>query len=136
MPQEVLRGWVELAETGIPYFSIALPILIVLIALSFSYMRKKNELAAIVEISKNAQISPEQVTTLLEYLRHTGERGKLVGPAGMGIIPAGVRLGICSLGYFRDWEFQTLFGVGLLVFFIGVGIFLAGLWTDSRKSET
>lgn len=114
----------------IPIIAILLPVLIVFIANFFEYKNKRNKYDSIIEISKNIKDS-EDIKELLDRLNTKKSPTDL---RRSGIVTIFVGIGLFLFGYF-GLEVRVIYGVGLLVGFIGIGQMIAGYVYPNQSEE-
>ena len=115
----------------IPIVSILLPVLIILVIFYFSSKEKKYKYDALIEVSKNIK-DTEDVKGLLESFRKGKKSNTDYRKTGLVTIFTGV--GLTALDYF-GLKTDVVFGVGLLVMFIGVGQIIAGYVYPNQPDE-
>ena len=115
----------------IPIFGILLPVLIVLVVFYFSSKEKKYKYDALIEVSKNVNDS-EEVRGLLNSFKERTKSNTDYRKTGLVTIFTGV--GLAALDYF-GLKIDVVFGVGLLVLFIGVGQIIAGYIYPNQADE-
>jgi len=106
---------------GIGYVSVLLPVLIVLIIFFYDSKNKKSRYDTLITISKNIN-NPDDLKEILESLV---ERKSPTDYRRNGVITIGVGIGLFLLGKF-GLGVGAIFGVGLLVSAIGIGLMIAG----------
>ncbi|MED5354629.1 MAG: DUF6249 domain-containing protein [Bacteroidota bacterium] len=114
----------------IPIFAVLLPAFVVLIV--FVYKSKDNRVKydALIEVSKNVKDSEERgelLNSFQEYKSSTDLRRT-------GLVTIFTGIGLSALDYFGLGT-DILFGVGLLVMFIGVGQMIAGYVYPNQPDE-
>ncbi len=114
----------------IPTIALLLPIVIVLIVSLFKSRDQKNKYQAIIEISKNINDS-EDIKELLDSLQEKKSNTDL---RRSGVVTIFVGIGLFCLGYF-GLNIKVLYGVGLLVSFIGIGQMIAGYIYPNQSEE-
>ena len=115
----------------IPIFGILLPVLIVLVVFYFSSKKTKYKYDALIEVSKNVNDS-EEVRGLLNSFKERTKSNTDYRKTGLVTIFTGV--GLAALDYF-GLKIDVVFGVGLLVLFIGVGQIIAGYIYPNQADE-
>ena len=115
----------------IPIFGILLPVLIVLVVFYFSSKETKYKYDALIEVSKNVNDS-EEVRGLLNSFKERTKSNTDYRKTGLVTIFTGV--GLAALDYF-GLKIDVVFGVGLLVMFIGVGQIIAGYVYPNQADE-
>ena len=114
----------------IPTMSLLIPIAIVWIVNVFKSRDKKNKYNTIVEVSKNIKDS-EDVKELLDSLQ---EKKSSTDLRRSGVVTIFVGIGLFCLGYF-GLNLKVLYGVGLLISFIGIGQMIAGYIYPNQSEE-
>ena len=114
----------------IPTIALLLPIVIVLIVSLFKSRDQKNKYQAIIEVSKNINDS-EDIKELLDSLQEKKSNTDL---RRSGVVTIFVGIGLFCLGYF-GFNIKVLYGVGLLVSFIGIGQMIAGYIYPNQSEE-
>ena len=115
----------------IPIFGILLPVLFVLVVFYFSSKETKYKYDALIEVSKNVNDS-EEVRGLLNSFKERTKSNTDYRKTGLVTIFTGV--GLAALDYF-GLKIDVVFGVGLLVMFIGVGQIIAGYVYPNQADE-
>ena len=115
----------------IPIFGILLPVLIVLVVFYFSSKETKYKYDALIEASKNIK-DTQDVKGLLESFKKAKKSNTDYRKTGLVTIFTGV--GVAAFGYF-GLSNDVVFGVGLLVMFIGVGQMIAGYVYPNQADE-
>ena len=115
----------------IPIVAIILPAIIVLIVFFYESKNKKNKYNALIEVSKNVNDS-EEVRDLLNSFKEGSKSNTDYRKTGLVTIFTGV--GLAALDYF-GLKTDVVFGVGLLVMFIGVGQIIAGYVYPNQADE-
>lgn len=116
----------------IPIFGVLLPAIIVWIVFVYNTRNDKNKYDAIVEVSKNIK-DPEGIKELLESLKDKKTKSSL-DLRRSGIVTIFVGIGLFCLGYYGLGS-DVIYGVGLLVAFIGVGQMIAGYIYPNQSEE-
>ena len=116
----------------IPIFGVLLPAIIVWIVFVYKTRNDKNKYDAIVEVSKNIK-DPEDIKELLESLKDKKTKSSL-DLRRSGIVTIFVGIGLFCLGYYGLGS-DVIYGVGLLVAFIGVGQMIAGYIYPNQSEE-
>jgi hypothetical protein len=115
----------------IPIFGILLPVLIILIVFYYESKNKKIKYNALIEVSKKLKDS-EEVRDLLESFKKGKKSNTDYRKTGLVTIFTGV--GLAAFGYY-GLKIDIVFGVGLLVMFIGVGQIIAGYVYPNQPDE-
>tara|TARA_B100001939_G_scaffold289245_1_gene260328 strand:+ start:24 stop:497 length:474 start_codon:yes stop_codon:yes gene_type:complete len=127
---------IDLFEVGemallIPILGILLPVLIVLIVFVYESKQKKYKYDALIEVSKNVKDS-EEISNLLNSFKEGKKSNKDLRRTGLVTLFTGV--GLAALGEY-GLSLDVLFGVGLLVMFIGIGQMIAGYVYPNQPNE-
>jgi hypothetical protein len=127
---------IDLFEVGemallIPILGILLPVLIVLIVFVYESKQKKYKYDALIEVSKNVKDS-EEISNLLNSFKEGKKSNKDLRRTGLVTLFTGV--GLAALGEY-GLSLDVLFGVGLLVMFIGIGQMIAGYVYPNQPDE-
>ena len=115
----------------IPIFGILLPVLIIFVVFFYESKNKKNKYNALIEVSKNMKDSDE-VKGLLNSFRQGKKSNTDYRKTGLVTIFTGV--GLAAFDYY-GLKTDIVFGVGLLVMFIGVGQMIAGYVYPNQADE-
>ena len=115
---------------GIGYVSVLLPVLIVLIIFFYDSKNKKSRYDTLITISKNIN-NPDDIKEILESLV---KRKSPTDYRRSGVITIGVGIGLFLLGKF-GLGVGAIFGVGLLVSAIGIGLMIAGYLYPIESEE-
>lgn len=115
----------------IPIIAILLPAFIVLIVFVYESKNKKYKYDALIEVSKNVKDS-EEVIDLLKSFKQSKKSNKDLRRTGLVTLFTGI--GLAALDEF-GLDTRVLFGVGLLVMFIGVGQMIAGYVYPNQPDE-
>jgi len=115
----------------IPILGILLPLLIVLVVFYFSSKETKYKYDALIEATKNIKDS-EDVKGLLESFKKRKKSNTDYRKTGLVTMFTGV-----GLAFFGNYGLKNdvVFGVGLLVIFIGVGQMIAGYVYPNQPDE-
>ena len=119
-------------EVLIPILAVLLPAIIVWIVFVYNTRNDKNKYDAIVEVSKNIK-DPEEIRDLIESLKDKKTKSSL-DLRRSGIVTIFVGIGLFCLGYYGLGS-DVIYGVGLLVAFIGVGQMMAGYIYPNQSEE-
>ena len=115
----------------IPLFGIAMPVGIVWIVYYYESRVKQQFHATLQKLIESGQeLSPELLESVPGY--KAGKKDK--DDIRSGLITSGVGIGIALFGHFGVGE-QPLFGIGLLVLSIGVGILAYGIYSKNKKGD-
>ena len=115
----------------IPLFGIAMPVGIVWIVYYYDNRAKEQFHTTLQKLIESGQeLSPELLESVPGY--KAGKKDK--DDIRSGLITSGVGIGIALFGHFGVGE-QPLFGIGLLVLSIGVGILTYGIYSKNKKGD-
>ena len=114
----------------IPILGILLPVLIILIVFVYESKQKKYKYNALIEVSKNVKDSKE-ISDLLKSFKENKSNKDL---RRTGLVTLFTGVGLAALGEF-GLRLDILFGVGLLVMFIGIGQMIAGYVYPNQPDE-
>ena len=115
----------------IPILGILLPVLIILIVFVYESKQKKYKYDALIQVSKNVK-DHEEISDLLNSFKDTKKSNKDLRRTGLVTLFTGI--GLAALGKF-GLNIDVLFGVGLLVMFIGLGQMIAGYVYPNQPDE-
>ena len=118
-------------EILIPVIAILLPAFIVLIVFVYESKNKKFKYDALIEVSKNVKDS-EEISNLLKSFKEGKKSNKDLRRTGLVTVFTGI--GLAALDEF-GLRTGVLFGVGLLVMFIGIGQMIAGYVYPNQPDE-
>jgi hypothetical protein len=118
-------------EVLIPIFGVLLPVFIILIVFVSDTKKNKYKYDALIEISKNVKDS-EEISGLLNSFKESKKSNTDLRRTGLVTLFTGI--GLAALGKF-GLSLDVLFGVGLLVMFIGFGQIIAGYVYPNTGSE-
>ena len=126
---------IDLFEVGemallIPILGILLPVLIIFIVFVNESKQKKYKYDALIEVSKNVKDS-EEISNLLKSFQENKSNKDL---RRTGLVTLFTGVGLAALGKF-GLRLDILFGVGLLVMFIGIGQMIAGYVYPNQPDE-
>lgn len=107
-----------------------LPVLIILIVFVNESKQKKYKYDALIEVSKNVKDS-EEISNLLKSFKESKSNKDL---RRTGLVTLFTGIGLAALGEF-GLSLDILFGVGLLVMFIGIGQIIAGYVYPNQPDE-
>ena len=114
----------------IPIMGILLPAFIILIVFVYESKNKKYKYDALIEVSKNVNDS-EEISNLLKSFKEKKSNKDL---RRTGLVTLFTGIGLAALGEF-GLRLDILFGVGLLVMFIGIGQMIAGYVYPNQPDE-
>ena len=114
----------------IPILGILLPVLIILIVFVNESKQKKYKYDALIEVSKNVKDS-EEISNLLKSFKEKKSNKDL---RRTGLVTVFTGIGLAALDEF-GLRTGVLFGVGLLVMFIGIGQMIAGYVYPNQPDE-
>ena len=115
----------------IPIIGILLPVFIVLIVFFYESKQKKYKYDALIEISKNVK-DPDEIKDLLKSFKKSQKSNKDLRRTGLVTLFTGI--GLATFGEY-GLSLDVLFGVGLLVMFIGLGQMIAGYVYPNQPDE-
>ena len=115
----------------IPIFGILLPVLIILIVFYYESKNKKYKYDALIEATKNIK-DTEDVKVLLDSFKKGKKSNTDYRKTGLVTIFTGV--GLAAFDYY-GLKTNIVFGIGLLVMFIGVGQIIAGYVYPNQPDE-
>ena len=116
----------------IPLAGIAMPVGIVWIIFYYDNRTKEQFHTTLQKLIESGQeLSPELLESVPGY---KAGKGKDKDDIRSGLITSGVGIGIALFGHFGVEE-QALFGIGLLVLSIGVGILAYGIYSKNKKGD-
>ena len=116
----------------IPLAGIAMPVGIVWIIFYYDNRTKEQFNATLQKLIESGQeLSPELLESVPGY---KAGKGTDKDDIRSGFITSGVGIGIALFGHFGAEE-QALFGIGLLVLSIGVGILAYGIYSKNKKGD-
>ena len=107
-----------------------LPVLIILIVFVNESKQKKYKYDALIEVSKNVKDS-EEISNLLKSFKESKSNKDL---RRTGLVTLFTGIGLAALGEF-GLSLDILFGIGLLVMFIGIGQMIAGYVYPNQPDE-
>ena len=118
-------------ELLIPIVAIVMPLGIV-IAIFYFDTKNKDKFHSTLQkfIESGQEVTPELLQSIPGY-KTESENGKR-NDIRTGTITTGVGIGIALFGQFGAQE-TALFGIGLLVFSIGLGILAYGIYNKDKK---
>ena len=115
----------------IPILGILLPAFIILIVFVYESEQKKYKYDALIQVSKNVKDS-EEISDLLNSFKDSKKSNKDLRRTGL--VTLFTVIGIAALGKF-GLNNDVLFGVGLLVMFIGLGQMIGGYVYPNQPDE-
>ncbi len=115
----------------IPIIGILLPVFIVLIVFVYESKQKKYKYDALIEISKNVK-DPDEIKDILRSYKKSQKSNKDLRRSGLVTLFTGI--GLATFGEY-GLSLDVLFGVGLLVMFIGLGQMIAGYVYPNQPDE-
>jgi len=116
----------------IPLAGIAMPLGIVWIVFFYENRGKEHVHTTLQKLIESGQeLSPEVLESVPGY--KSGKR-KDKDDIRSGLVTSGVGIGIALFGHFGVGV-QELFGIGLLVLSIGVGILAYGIYSKNKKGD-
>ena len=115
----------------IPILGILLPVLIILIVFVYESEQKKYKYDALIQVSKNVK-DHEEISDLLNSFKDTKKSNKDLRRTGL--VTLFTCIGLAAMGKF-GLKIDILFGVGLLVMFIGLGQIIAGYVYPNQPDE-
>ena len=130
--QNFLSEFMDSLGVLIPIFAILLPAFIVLIVFVYNSKQEKYKYDALIEVSKNVKESEEVSDLLKSFSKEEKKSNTDLRKTGLVTIFTGI--GLSALDYFGLGT-DVLFGVGLLVMFIGVGQMIAGYVYPNQPDE-
>ena len=114
----------------VPILGILLPVLIILIVFVNESKQKKYKYDALIKVSKNVKGS-EEISDLIKSFKENKSNKDL---RRTGLVTLFTGVGLAALGEF-GLRLDILFGVGLLVMFIGIGQMIAGYVYPNQPDE-
>ena len=115
----------------IPIIGILLPVFIILIVFVYESKQKKYKYDALIQVSKNVKDS-EEISNLLKSFKESKKSNKDLRRTGLVTLFTGI--GLAAFGEY-GLSLDVLFGVGLLVMFIGIGQMIAGYVYPNQPDE-
>ena len=116
----------------VPLSGIAMPLGIVWIIYYYDSRAKEQFHATLQKLIESGhELSPELLESVPGY---KAGKGKDKDDVRSGLVTSGVGIGIALFGHFGVGE-QPLFGIGLLVLSIGVGILAYGIYSKNKKGD-
>ena len=129
--QYQVAQFVDVLGVFIPIIAILLPVFIVLIIFVYAAKSKKYKYDALIEVSKNVK-DTEEISDLLRSFKEGKKSNKDLRRTGLVTLFTGI--GLAALDKF-GLETEVLFGVGLLIMFIGFGQMIAGYIYPNQPDE-
>ena len=115
----------------IPLFGIAMPVGIVWIVYYYDNRAKEQFHTTLQKLIESGQeLSPELMESVPGYKGRRKDKNDIRS----GLVTSGVGIGIALFGHFGVGE-QPLFGIGLLVLSICVGILAYGIYSKNKKGD-
>jgi len=115
----------------IPLFGIAMPVGIVWIVYYYENRAKEQFHTTLQKLIESGQeLSPELMESVPGYKGRRKDKNDIRS----GLVTSGVGIGIALFGHFGA-EDQAVFGIGLLVLSIGVGILAYGIYSKNKKGD-
>ena len=115
----------------IPLFGIAMPVGIVWIVYYYDNRDKEQFHTTLQKLIESGQeLSPELIESVPGYKGRRKDKNDIRS----GLVTSGVGIGIALFGHFGA-EDQAVFGIGLLVLSIGVGILAYGIYSKNKKGD-
>ena len=115
----------------IPLFGIAMPVGIVWIVYYYDNRAKEQFHTTLQKLIESGQeLSPELMESVPGYKGRRKDKNDI----RTGLVTSGVGIGIALFGHFGA-EDQAVFGIGLLVLSIGVGILAYGIYSKNKKGD-
>ena len=116
----------------IPLAGIAMPLGIVWIVYYYDNRGKEQFHTTLQKLIESGQeLSPELLESVPGY---KAGKGTDKDDIRSGFVTSGVGIGIALFGHFGAEE-QALFGIGLLVLSIGVGMLAYGVYSKNKKGD-
>ena len=123
--------WAQ-AALIIPIVAIMMPVFIIWIIYHHNNRTQEQFHKTLQKLIENEQeLSPELLASIPGYKDEDKESNKR-NDVRSGAITVGTGIGIALFGHFGVRE-EELFGIGLLVLFIGVGILIYGIYNTRKK---
>ena len=129
--QYQVAQFIDVLGVFIPIIAILLPVFIVLIIFVYAAKSKKYKYDALIEVSKNVK-DTEEISDLLRSFKEGKKSNKDLRRTGLVTLFTGI--GLAALDKFGLGT-GVLFGVGLLVMFIGLGQMIAGYIYPNQPDE-
>ena len=115
----------------IPLSGIAMPLGIVWIIYYYDNRTKEQFHTTLQKLIESGQeLSPELIESVPGYKGRRKDKNDIRS----GLVTSGVGIGIALFGHFGA-EDQAVFGIGLLVLSIGVGILAYGIYSKNKKGD-
>ena len=115
----------------VPLSGIAMPLGIVWIIYYYDNRTKEQFHTTLQKLIESGQeLSPELIESVPGYKGRRKDKNDI----RTGLVTSGVGIGIALFGHFGA-EDQAVFGIGLLVLSIGVGILAYGIYSKNKKGD-
>jgi len=115
----------------VPLSGIAMPLGIVWIIYYYDNRTKEQFHTTLQKLIESGQeLSPELMESVPGYKGRRKDKNDI----RTGLVTSGVGIGIALFGHFGA-EDQAVFGIGLLVLSIGVGILAYGIYSKNKKGD-
>lgn len=115
----------------VPLSGIAMPLGIVWIIYYYDNRTKEQFHTTLQKLIESGQeLSPELIESVPGYKGRRKDKNDIRS----GLVTSGVGIGIALFGHFGVGE-QPLFGIGLLVLSIGLGILAYGIYSKNKKGD-
>jgi len=115
----------------VPLSGIAMPLGIVWIIYYYDNRTKEQFHTTLQKLIESGQeLSPELIESVPGYKGRRKDKNDIRS----GLVTSGVGIGIALFGHFGA-EDQAVFGIGLLVLSIGVGILAYGIYSKNKKGD-
>jgi len=115
----------------VPLSGIAMPLGIVWIIYYYDNRAKEQFHTTLQKLIESGQeLSPELMESVPGYKGRRKDKNDI----RTGLVTSGVGIGIALFGHFGA-EDQAVFGIGLLVLSIGVGILAYGIYSKNKKGD-
>ena len=115
----------------VPLSGIAMPLGIVWIIYYYDNRAKEQFHTTLQKLIESGQeLSPELIESVPGYKGRRKDKNDIRS----GLVTSGVGIGIALFGHFGA-EDQAVFGIGLLVLSIGVGILAYGIYSKNKKGD-
>ena len=128
--QNFLSEFMDSLGVLIPIIAILFPVFIVWIVFVYTSREKKYKYDALIEVSKNIK-DGEEIQELVESLK---EKKSSTDLRKTGLVTIFTGIGLSTLDYFGLGT-DVVFGIGLLLMFIGVGQMIAAYVYPNQPDE-